>query len=425
MWFAHKGVVMTITNETELILALRQRADKYGVVTGLSPTTTKDVFKFIEKKGYVSTIITKSGNYIKKIKLDEFNAYLEAFDLYYEAKGINTEKTMVWYLKSFGALDKEGKMLFRRVYSKNEAKRIKEGDLLAVDQKAMRKRLTRLATIAGKEVVDYIREDLGLEIDFEDRPFRKNMGPEGAKQDVRKVIEDMVTTGKKISKSTKSNSTAKLVSHGVERVDETISPFNDFTINVAGETPKGNIRVKVDYFEELVNDILTTWPEGIITGVQDSAKNSLVYGRMRHYYYGTPHDKEVTFSDFWNGVFATTPALRNYSFARNNNDPNKLAKREALVQRALTSPSIYIDDNGVKHMKGIFNDRKNYNILRSEAKMLGLTLEEYMYLYHGIIVDVVKKGKYETMTSRMIKASEYVKPDKSTDNPSNDGNEGM
>ena len=413
---------MPITNETELILALRARGDKYGVVTGLSPTTTKDIFKYIEKQGFVSTIITKSGNYIKKIKLDEFNAYLEAFDLYYESKGINTEKTMVWYLNSFGAIE-DGKFMFRRVYTKNEAKRVAEGDTLALDQKAMRKRLTRLATIAGKEVTDYVTEDLGLEIDFEDKPFRRKMGAEEAKADVRKTIEDILDSGKKMSKATKSNNAAKLVAHGVKQTDSSISPLNDFIINEVGKVPHGVIRVKVDnYFEKLVEDIITTWPDGIITGVQDTPQNALVYGRMKHYYYGTPHDRRVTFSQFWSTVFLTTPALAKYSFARTNDDPNKLAKRAALVERALQSPTIYTDDNGVKHMRGIFNDRKNYNILRGEAKLLGLTLEEYMYIHHGIIVDVVKKQKYDTLGSRMIKASDYKKPD----TPSTDGNtEGM
>ena len=413
---------MPITNETELILALRERGDKYGVVTGLSPTTTKDIFKFIEKQGFVSTVITKSSNYIKKIKLDEFNAYLESFDLYYEAKGLNTEKTMVWYLKSFGALE-EGKFMFRRVYSKNEAKRISEGDPLAVDQKAMRKRLTRLATIAGKEVTDYVTEDLGLEIDFEERPFRRGMSPTAAKTDVKKVIEDMVSSGRKITKADKYNSSQKLTAHGVERVDANLSPFNDFMINTVGKTPEGNIRIKTDKgFELLVDDIISTWPEGIITGVQDTPQNALVYGRMKQYYYGTPHDKHITFSQFWSIVFNVTPKLHRYTFARTNDDPNKLEKRAALVERALQSPTIYTDDNGVKHMRGIFNDRKNYNILRSEAKMLGLTLEEYMYKHHGIIVDVVKKQKYETLGSRIIKASDYKKPD----TLSSDGNtEGM
>ena len=417
-----KECKMPITNETELILALRERGDKYGVVTGLSPTTTKDIFKFIEKQGFVSTIITRSGNYIKKIKLDEFNAYLEAFDLYYEAKGINTEKTMVWYLKSFGAIE-DDKFMFRRVYTKNEARRIAEGDPLAIDQKAMRKRLTRLATIAGKEVTDYVIEDLGLEIDFEDRPFRKAMSPDAAKTDVKKVIEDMVSSGKKISKVDKYNSSQKLTAHGVERVDGNISAFNDFMINTVGKTPEGSIRVKTDKgFELLVEDIISTWPEGVITGVQDTPRNALVYGRMKQYYYGTPHDKHITFSQFWSIVFNVTPILHRYTFARTNDDPNKLEKRAALVSRALQSPTIYTDDNGVKHMKGIFSDRKNYNILRSEAKMLGLTLEEYMLKYHGIVVDVVKKQKYETLGSRMVKASEYKKPD----TLSNDGNsEGM
>lgn len=417
---------MAITNETELIIALRARADKYGVVTGLSPTTTKDIFKYIEKMGFVTTVITKSRNYIKKIKLDQFNAYLERFDLYYEAKGLNTEKTMTWYLKSFGAIE-DGKMMFRRVYSTDEARRVAEGDPLAIDQKAMRKRLTRLATIAGKEVTDYIVQDLGLEIDFEDKPFRRKMGPEAAMTDVKKLIEDMTASGTSLSKADKSNSTAKLEQHGYVATDSRLSPINDFMLNEVGSVPHGIIRVKTDrYFEELVEDIISTWPEGVITGVQDSARNTLVYGRMKHYYYGTPHDKEVTFSQFWNMVFATTPKLAHYYFARTNDSPKKLEKRAALVERALQSPAIYVGDDGLKHMKGIFSDRKNYNILRSEAKMLGMTLEEYMYTQHGIIVDVIKKGKYETMSARMIKASDYVKPDSTTETPSSDGNtEGM
>ena len=402
---------MNINSIAELLAALKTKQNKYGIVGGLNPDKDVAIFKFLVKLGLAEEYFTPSHTKKRRLNLDKFNEFLAKHDMYCEVKGVDVDKTMLEYLKRFGAV-KDGVLDYYQVFAPNERVRIEEGDPLALEQKAMRKKLTRLATLCGKSSREYIEQNLGLTISYSDIGKKYGHSPEDAKKAVVDFVSKKKSDTKEgrvtLTKGEKSTLAYMLKYHNVEQVDSSLSPIVDVMFNEMGVVSNDKYRERVEnYFDELVEEIIDMWPDGIVKDVTLSPEATTLYNRMKNYYYNMPHSDDTTFTEYWSMLFATTPKLNRFRFVRSNNSPKRVENRQALVDRALTSDTIYVAPDGTKHMQSIFKDRKNYNILRKEALLRGLTLEQYMLEVHGIILDQPRGDTLKTNTTRLRDSSSY------------------